>query len=107
MTDQEKIENAASELGQWIQCAVGDMAAGQTGTYDLKTDILADEMYNDVGTLADMLGDRIHDEGAQITGNKADPETQKITKYCIAEELKKGAHTAMIQALENLQKNWK
>lgn len=109
----EEISSAASETRNWIECAIGDLAYGiasdpwiddHWGQRIIKAkadgvrDIhgwLADEMYNDVDCLQDLLGDHIYDHG------KTDKD-----RIAIAERVAEIAHSAMVKACCNLVAEW-
>ena len=55
---KDQIEKIADEVMSWLQCAVGDMAEGQTA---LGREIAADEAYENEDILSDLCGDRIFD----------------------------------------------
>ena len=129
----EKISQAAHDVSSWIQDAVGDLAydyamilmddewkkrikrAKKNGVIDLKG-WLADEYYNDVDTLQDLCGDRIHDETTQIVGSFQKEGFDKVF-VAICEKMKESAHTALATALDKLaawhvkrikeRENWK
>jgi len=109
---RNQIKDAANEIISWLQDAVGDVAysmdeegddkwnkrikkAKRNGVTDIKG-WLADELYNDVGTLCDMTGDRIHDAG------KGD----KKAMITIAEKIKEGGHRALRIAIDLHIKRW-
>jgi hypothetical protein len=89
MMDEKQIKNAANNVSNFLEDAVGDMASdmcsSSSGFLDDKWskhikklkkngcgDImgaLADDLYNDPDTLQDLMGDRIHDE---VKGNDED-----------------------------------
>ena len=111
---QDEIADAVSELDGWLCDAMGDMAMSIMDWPEAQddwgprikkakangvTDIhgwLADEMYNDVPSIQDLLGDRIHDKGKTIED-----------RIEIAETLKLRAHDALAQACENLIHSWR
>lgn len=107
-TEQEQIEQMADENRSWLESAVGDMAYAEmewNGTSYTEAEIQADKLYNDPQALSDILGDRIFDCSSQL-GYGGDYDSQKIAMWSIAEAMKPHAHTALIQALENLQSRW-
>jgi len=109
----EEIHGAASEAYGWLQDTMAEMAMSIMDWPEIQddwgprikkakaagvTDIhgwLADEMYNDVDTIQDMLGDHIHDLG--------NTEEDRIA---IANELAAGSHTALVKACSNLIAGW-
>jgi len=116
----EKIEDGAQDILSWIQDAVGDMANEYHSAWaddkwnkkikqakkDKVIDIkgwLADEYYNDVGTLQDLCGDRIHDKCIEILGKYEKPHND-IVFILLCMEMKRIAHPALIQALGKLVK---
>ena len=116
------IDSAVDGVLSWIQDAVGDMSADYADLLDEEwrakvhnaidngvQDVrgwLADEYYNDVGTLEDLVGDRIYDEAIGICSTSlATPEGRKEHDrlfIMICEAMKERAHTALKQALDNL-----
>ena len=121
--DTEKIRESAEEIHNWIQDAVGDMAndysylcmdskwsvkiehAKKDGVIDLKG-WLADAYYNDVPTLEDLCGDRIHDAATTILGKYKQPYHDMI--FClICLEMSQRAHPALIRALARMDKRHK
>jgi hypothetical protein len=120
--DNEKISQAAHDVSSWIQDAVGDMAhsyhdflddkwknkikkAKSEGVIDLKG-WLADEYYNDIPTLQDLCGDRIHDESMQIAGTYKTPLFDEVyIKIC--EKMIESAHANLVCALDRLIANHK
>jgi hypothetical protein len=116
----EKIDDAADEICNWVQDAVGDMANDYQSFVDDKwtakikkakrnhvTDIkgwLADEYFNDVDTLEDLCGDRIHDAATQILKSKYSTEPyHDIVFILICMEMEKRAHPALIRALNRMR----
>ncbi|RLA02506.1 MAG: hypothetical protein DRI97_03900 [Bacteroidetes bacterium] len=115
--EQEQIEKIASELDSWLQEAMGDCAHGAAclgGTDEYRkwlntsgksihgsclTDAYADHLYNDIDTLRDLLGDRIHDEAAGHPYNS--PEFNKDF-IAIAEKIAEHAHPALKEACKQL-----
>ena len=118
--DTEKIEESANDICLWIQDAVGDMAndysylcmdskwsakieqAKKNKVIDLKG-WLADEYYNDVSTLEDLCGDRIHDAATQILGRYEQPYHDMVF-VLVCMEMKKRSHPALIRALKKMEK---
>ena len=118
--EPEKIKSAASDICSWVQDAVGDMAndysylcmdsqwsakverAKKDGITDLKG-WLADEYYNDVDTLEDLCGDRIHDAATQTLGRYEQPFHDMIF-VLICLEMEKHSHPALIRALKKMRK---
>ena len=113
--NHELIEQKAHDIGQWLQDAVGDVAdcdpwseewkkrikkAKKDGVTDIKG-WYADELYNDVDTLQDLCGDRIHDAANQVAGTHKNPEFD-LHFVAIAEKMKERAHTALVKALDKL-----
>lgn len=113
----EKIEKAAREVRSWLEDAVGDMAYGYVDFLDEKwskkieqakrdqvIDLkgwLADEYFNDVPTLQDICGDRIHDEAYLIAKTHKSPRHDQAF-ILICKAMQKTAHTALFQALDNM-----
>jgi hypothetical protein len=115
----EKIEDGAQDILSWIQDAVGDMAneyhsfvddkwsgkirkAEREGVIDIKG-WLADEYYNDVDTLQDLCGDRIHDKCNEILGKYEKPQNDMVF-IILCMEMRQVAHPALIRALDKLVK---
>ena len=121
---ENTIEEKASDIVNWLQDAVGDCAhssdpddymdpkwvrkikkAKKDGVRDIKG-WLADEYYNDVDTLKDLAGDRIHDAATELcTTTQAIPEGQKehnLLFIKICEAMKDRAHTALVTALRSM-----
>jgi len=117
--DKVEIQSLATEIDSWLQDAVGDCAG-----YDEKTLLVnirhdekamakvkqakkdgvvdicgwyADEIYNDVDTLCDLTGDRIHDDG------KGDYEAM----IHIANEIAVNGHKALQDAMERHIARWR
>ena len=122
--EQDKINEKAHEIYQWLQDAVGDMAYGlevsdiesyygkkignkvkkmKREGYDWKG-WLADEFYNDVGTLQDLSGDRIYDAVTQLGVKSLDKELFDETFCKIAKSLKEQGHPALQRACNKLIK---
>jgi hypothetical protein len=115
---EEQICNSAREVSQWLQDAVSDLAFGTTyemldqkwqkkieeakwnGVTDLKG-WLADEFYNDISTLCDLSGDRIHD----LAGPYEMPDHAK-NKIAIAKKIKETANRALTHAMEEHIARW-
>lgn len=115
---QADIDQAATRVDSWIQDAVGDMAdayrhsffgseyrkkvdqAKKDGVIDIKG-WLADEYYNDVAILRDMLGDRVFDEACSITRDSNSPAFE-LVYIEICKKMKESAHKAMKAALDML-----
>jgi len=122
MMTKEEIKKAADEISSWLQDAAGDSAG-----YDLEScrtlaafddgrkekidkflkdgvdpafvsDCIADDLYDDVGWLQDMTGDRIHDKGK---GNYANMIA--IAK-CVEES--RYSHSALKTAMKSHIKRW-
>lgn len=116
--EQEAIESKASELGNWIQDAVGDIAYEAAEFQDEETKKkfrkakrngvtdfpgwYADELYNDPDTLSDLTGDRIYDaaEGKEL-------KDRYKNMILIAEAMKDRGHKALTIALTEHIKRWK
>lgn len=120
----EKISQAAHDVESWIQDAVGDMAgstsqmakfnagfgddkwkkkikeAEKNGVIDL-VGWLADEYYDDVDTLRDLCGDRIHDETTQIVGSFQKEGFDRVY-VAICEKMKESAHSSLKAALDKV-----
>lgn len=118
--EPEKIKEGARDICSWVQDAVGDMAneyhsAWADDKWDKKIkqakkdrviDIkgwLADEYYNDVDTLQDLCGDRIHDKCIEILGRYENPYNDMLF-IILCLEIKEIAHPALIKALDKLKK---
>ena len=116
--EKEAIQSKASELYNWIQDAVGDIAhdamlypepdvkkkiakAKRSGVSDLEG-WYADELYNDSDTLSDLTGDRLYDaaEGKTL-------KERYRNMILIAETMKERSHKALEKALNEHIKNWK
>lgn len=103
----------ASDVQQFLQDAVGDMASDMTsessgflddawaqkikrakrrGVSDIQG-WLADELYNDVDTLMDLAGDKIHDG---VGGNEV-----QFRQVC--QELERTGHSALKEAARKLR----
>ena len=122
--EQDKIDEKASEIYQWLQDAVGDMAYGlevsEIEDYYGKTvgnkvkrmkkegldwkGWLADWFYSDVGTLQDLSGDRIFDAVTQLGVKSSDSELFNETFCKIAKSLKGQGHQALQNACDKLMK---
>lgn len=116
------IDEKASEISQWIQEAVGDMAydmdeqdisscygkewrkkilkAKKNGVTDIKG-WLADEFYNDPKVLQDLCGDRIFDAATQLAGTARNPDNS-LHFIAIAKKMQENSHTALTSALDKL-----
>lgn len=118
----EKVQQEAREIDSWLQDAMGDLAdgmlyGGKIDTEDthLETkfnlmnkegapeyvikDWLAEELYNDVATMRDMAGDRVHDATCQI--QKMHPTTGKSFNevFCmVGQALHDRGHSALKKA---------
>jgi hypothetical protein len=102
---QDQIDSAASELSNWLQSAVADVAAGQcmmeTGNWDevdcyAQSECAADDLYEDPDTLRDLLGDRIYDTG----------KGHWPTMILIAMKIKDRSHTALTKACDFMINDW-
>jgi len=108
--EQEAIKSKASEISDWIEGAVSDIAycdpefqdeetqkkfrkAKKKGVTDLQG-WYADELYNDVDTLRDLTGDRIHD-----AAEGKDMKERWGNMILIADAMKNQAHKALTMAL--------
>ena len=108
-----EIRAKADEISMWLEGAVGDVAtayyqgysfdpkweekvkgAKEDGVIDVEG-WLADEVYNDVATIRALIGDRISDA--------AHPDEEAMV--AIATEMKEGAHTALVEALDGFIKD--
>lgn len=94
---REKIEAKAREIDSWLQDAVGDMSfdpaflddewqekvrrAKKRGVRDIQG-WLADEFYNDVDTIRDLTGDRIHDAATQLVSFKNPKHGECMIEIC-------------------------
>ena len=114
----EKIKDGVDDILSWVQDAVGDMAheynhlwteskwnkkiqhAKEEGTIDI-TGWLADEYYNDVDTLQDLCGDRIHDKCIEILGRYEQPKSDMLF-IILCEMIKEAAHPALMKAMDKL-----
>ena len=120
--DQAKIEEKACEIDNWLQTAVGEVA------YDLHVDDIemfygkelanearrmkregydwkgwfADELYNTVDVLMDLVGDQIHDGVTQLGVKYNDKKKFDETFTKIALALKASSHTALRKACDKL-----
>lgn len=117
---REIIRDRADEIKNWLGDAVGDMAydykhggfdenweakikrAERDGVQDMQG-WLADEYYNDVDSIRDICGDRIHDAATQIISLDygSDLDHNKIFIE-ICEEIKEYGHTALKEAMTQL-----
>ena len=116
--EQEAIKSKASEISDWIEGAVSDIAycdpefqdeetqkkfrkAKKKGVTDLQG-WYADELYNDVDTLRDLTGDRIYDaaEGKEM-------KERWGNMILIAEAMYDASHKALSIALKRHIRNWK
>ena len=117
---KEEIEKAASEISSWLQDAAGDSAGHDLESCrimasfnddrkekidnllkngcepDFIPDCIADDLYDDVGWLRDLSGDRIHDEG------KGD----YLNMIAIAKEIRAHGHNALIKAMDICINDW-
>jgi hypothetical protein len=123
------IEDKARGIYQWVQDAVGDVAFGtriddlesyygskgkkwaktarsmkkRYGYFDF-TGWLADELYNDVDTLHDLCGDKIHDASNEL-GVRHGDQKFKDTFNRIAKSLGDNGHDALTRACKKLMKD--
>lgn len=109
---ESHLEDACGDLG-FEHSQSGDMHFGNRG-WDEKVkqakkdgvqDIsgwLADEMYNDVDSLCDMSGDRIHDEASNY-------RIRTLIQILIALEIKEDrySHKSLVKAMDSHIKGWK
>jgi hypothetical protein len=113
MMNENKIKSVVNEIRNFLEAAVGDIAssviefpdmlegnmkkkyklAQKSGCRDL-VGYMADEYYNDVDCIQDLIGDRIYDF---VNGNRED-----YNKVC--EELVKSSHKALSKAANHLLK---
>ena len=126
---QDMIDKKASDIYQWVQDAVGDVAfdtriddlesyygskgkkwakAARSmkkgyGHFDF-TGWLADVLYSDVDTLRDLCGDKIHDAANELGVNYGDPEF-KDTLNRIAKSLGDNGHVQLTKACKKLMKD--
>jgi hypothetical protein len=136
---QQAIENQAREIRSWLEDAVGDLGGHDMETIkmcvdtevlvkveqaikDGVTDVpgwLADYYFNDIDTLHDFTGDRIHDASYDVirsmtqmsveeqvkSGNP--PETTRL-RVCIAisKHMQGNAHSALRIALDDHIGEW-
>ena len=116
----QKIEDGARDILSWIQDAVGDMAneyhsawandkwntkikqAKKNGINDIRG-WLADEYYNDVDTLQDLCGDRIHDKCIEILRRNEKPLNDMLF-IALCMRMRQTAHPPLISALKKLIK---
>lgn len=134
---RHEIQSEAHEIYGWVGDAAGDMAgcsedqakfihsmdpkrlkqieqAKKNGVIDIPG-WLADEIYNEVDTLCDLTGDRIHDAGYLIArkcklvnGKERVPDALHYEiMIAVAEDMKDLAHHALIVALDIHIKDWK
>lgn len=136
---QEAIEHESCELDSWIQDAVGDMAGHDEETVRMNigygreglrekvkqaikdgvVDVpgwLADYFYNDVDTLHDLTGDRIHDSATTIMARmdakkeverRSPPYSTRLQiMIAIAKDMAEGAHPALRIALDDHIGDW-
>jgi|PlaIllAssembly_1097288.scaffolds.fasta_scaffold125921_4 hypothetical protein len=92
--DQDEIERIASELESWVQSAVVDLAQG---CRMLGEDTTGDDLYEDVDTLRDLLGDRIYDAGAGDWGKMIE----------IAKAIRSDNGWAIDRACDRMIRDWK
>ena len=126
---QDMIDKKASDIYQWVQDAVGDVAfdtriddlefyygskgkkwakAARSmkkgyGYFDF-TGWLADVLYSDIDTLCDLCGDKIHDAVNELGISYRDPEF-KDTFNRIAKSLGDNGHVQLTKACKKLMKN--
>ena len=126
---QDMIEDKANSIYRWVQDAVGDVAFdtriddlesyyGSKGKKWAKTarsmkkghgyfdftGWLADELYNDVDTLRDLCGDKIHDAANKLGVRYGDPKFKDIFNR-IAKSLGDNGHGALTRACKKLMKD--
>ena len=114
--EQKVVEQKAREIKSWLEDAVGDaandiikypdddwhgkkskiMKAKRQGVADL-SGWLADELYNEVSTICDLIGDRVYDSSRS---NPADA-------IAILNKIKEHGHSALVAACDQLIKTWK
>lgn len=138
---QQAIEEQSRELRSWLESAVGDLGGHDmetikwtlSGRPEVKEKVeqaikdgvvdvpgwLADYYFNDIDTLHDLTGDRIHDEATQImsrmsTGNvktevasHSTPEIARLRlQIAVAKDMAEGAHSALRIALDDHIGEW-
>jgi hypothetical protein len=130
--NQNEIDNAASEIYNWVSNAVSDVAysniiEGNGMFFDTETndwiskkkaegitgfnlaDCYADKIWNSPSDLQDLLGDQICD--AAVMGRHGVPyDEQKVlmTKIAVSMLEKYGkSHKALVDALNGLIERWK
>ena len=91
MLTANEIEEKASETRSWLESACMDCAFDDKGNLD---ESMADEMFENVDVLHDMIGDHIYDHA------KGDPKTMIL----ISKALKKIAHPPLKKACDALIK---
>lgn len=110
MMNENKIKSIVNEVRSYLEAAVGDVASSMISFPDMSEDKwkkkitaaknygtkdlvgwLADELYNDVDTIEDLIGDRIFD---LTNGNDED-----FNMVC--SELAKSSHKALATAAKN------
>ena len=122
--DMGIIEAKASEIYSGVGDAMYDVAQSHlvmegelvdTSFARMKDDALdkvgakADELYNDVGTLQDLMGDRIYDatydvlKEIGVEARWGSPQWKQVYN-ALCSTLENKGHTAMAQACENLKK---
>jgi hypothetical protein len=134
---EKGIELHADEIYGWLQDAVGDMAghddesvmanlsmsrkwqnkvkkAKREGVRDIPG-WLADEYYNDIDTLCDLSGDRIHDaastmmHGMGVFKEPKSPLHELIRlrlQIAVAKDMKKRSHNSLVKALNKHIFRW-
>lgn len=136
---QNAIERESRELDSWLQDAVGDMAGHDVETVKMSIGLgrpgllekveqaikdgvvdvpgwLADYFYNDIDTLHDLAGDRIHDSATMIMAQmdakkeverRSPPESTRLQlMIAIAKDMAEGAHPALRIALDDHIGDW-
>lgn len=93
---EEMVDEQAWEIYSWIQDAVGDVARNVGRS--------ADDLYNDAGTLQDLLGDRIGDAVVEMgVSRRSDRDVFKTTFNRLVEALgARSNRAAWIEALVEL-----
>jgi len=138
-TVKQAIEDESCDIRSWLEDAVGDMAGHDIPTLKMNlgcgrsevrakveqaikdgvVDVpgwLADYFFNDIDTLHDLTGDRIHDGATMIMARmdaskeverRSPPETTRLQiMISIAKDMTQGAHTALRIALDDHIGDW-
>ena len=91
----------ANEIYSWLMGAVSDVAQAELYPSEDWTEIenKADDLFNDKGTIQDLIGGQIFDAVGNISKNK----TQT---FQLCEQLKRIGHKELVEAVDDLIKKW-